>query len=64
MPDAVVNQLSQAIRAALAGEAIRRRFEEIGFAAQASTPDEFTEKVRADEARWKRLIDERGLKVE
>src|ERR1700730_10281522 len=62
MPDAVVNQLSQAIRAALAGEAIRRRFEEIGFAAQASTPDEFTAKVRADEARWKRLIDERGLK--
>jgi tripartite-type tricarboxylate transporter receptor subunit TctC len=64
MPDAVVNQLSQAIRAALAGDAIRRRFEEIGFAAQASTPDEFTAKVRADEARWKRLIDERGLKVE
>jgi tripartite-type tricarboxylate transporter receptor subunit TctC len=43
---------------------IRRRFEEIGYAAQASTPDEFTDKVRADEARWKRLIDERGLKVE
>jgi tripartite-type tricarboxylate transporter receptor subunit TctC len=64
MPDTVVNQLSQAIRAALAGEAIRRRFEEIGFAAQASTPDEFTEKVRADEARWRRLIDKRGLKVE
>jgi tripartite-type tricarboxylate transporter receptor subunit TctC len=64
MSDAVVNQLAQAVRGALAEETIRQRFEEIGFAAQASTPDEFTDKVRAEEARWKRLIDERGLKVE
>lgn len=63
-PDAVVNQLAQAVRAALADETIRRRYEEIGFAAQASTPDEYAAKVRAEEARWKRLIDERGLKVE
>jgi tripartite-type tricarboxylate transporter receptor subunit TctC len=64
MPDAVVNQLAQAVRAALAEETIRRRYEEIGFGAQASTPNEFTDKVRAEEARWKRLIEERGLKVE
>ena len=63
-PDAVVNQLAQAVRAALADQGIRRRYEEIGFAAQASTPDEFADKVRVEEARWKRLIDERGLKVE
>jgi tripartite-type tricarboxylate transporter receptor subunit TctC len=64
MPDAVVNQLSQAVGAALAEQTIRRRYEEVGFAAQASTPGEFTDKVRAEEARWKRLIDERGLKVD
>jgi tripartite-type tricarboxylate transporter receptor subunit TctC len=50
MSDAVVNQLAQAVRDALAEETIRQRFEEIGFAAQASTPDEFTDKVRAEEA--------------
>ena len=55
---------SRAVRAALAEETIRRRYEEVGFAAQASTPGEFTDKVRAEEARWKRLIDERGLKVD
>ena len=52
MPDAVVNQLAQAIRGALAEETIRRRYKEIGFATQASTPDVFTEKVRAEEVRW------------
>ncbi|MBV8186657.1 MAG: tripartite tricarboxylate transporter substrate binding protein [Alphaproteobacteria bacterium] len=64
MPDAVVDQLSRAVGAALADETIRRRFEEVGFIAQASTPDEFTDKVRAEEARWKRLVDEHGLKVD
>jgi tripartite-type tricarboxylate transporter receptor subunit TctC len=64
VPDAVVNQLAQAVRAALADQGTRRRYEEIGFAARASTPAELTEKVRADEARWKRLIEERGLKIE
>jgi tripartite-type tricarboxylate transporter receptor subunit TctC len=64
MPHAVVNQLSQAVGVALAGETIRRRYEEVGFTAQASTPDEFTDKVRAEEARWRRLIDERRLKLD
>lgn len=63
-PDAVVAQLAQAVRTALADETIGRRYEEIGFAVLASTPGEFTDRVRAEEARWKRLIDERGLKVE
>lgn len=63
-PDAVVAQLAQAVRTALADETIGRRYEEIGFAVRASTPGEFTDRVRAEEARWKRLIDERGLKVE
>jgi tripartite-type tricarboxylate transporter receptor subunit TctC len=63
-PDAVVAQLAQAVRTALADETIGRRYEEIGFAVRASTPGEFTDRVRAEEARWKRLIDERGLKVD
>jgi tripartite-type tricarboxylate transporter receptor subunit TctC len=64
MPDTIVSQLSQAIGAALAEDSLRTRFDELGFAALASTPDEFTAKVRAEEARWVRLIGERGLKID
>lgn len=64
MPDARVVQLSQAIGKALADEALRRRYEEVGFAAHPSTPEAFTEKVRGDEGRWKRLIEERQLKID
>jgi tripartite-type tricarboxylate transporter receptor subunit TctC len=64
MPDSTVNRLSQAIGVVLAEDILRLRFDELGFSAHASTPDEFTAKVRAEEARWARLIAERGLKVD
>lgn len=64
MPDAIVNQISAAVAAALDDPAVRQRFEEVGFVARASTPEELTEKVRAEGAKWKKLIDDRGLKIE
>jgi tripartite-type tricarboxylate transporter receptor subunit TctC len=64
LPDPIVDQLSKAIGLALAEDSLRRRFDELGFSAVASTPDEFTARVRAEEGRWARLIRERGLKVD
>ncbi len=63
-PPAIVDQLAQAVRAALDDDEVRRRYDELGFAARPSTPAEFTEKVRSQEARWRQLIADRGLKLE
>jgi tripartite-type tricarboxylate transporter receptor subunit TctC len=63
-PDALIDQLARAVAAALDDDGVRRRFDEIGFVAKASTPAEFTEKVRSQEALWRKLIAERGLKID
>ena len=64
MPQAVVDQLARAIAAALDDDAMRRRYDEVGFVAKPSTPAEFTDKVRSQEALWRKLIAERNLKIE
>ena len=63
-PDAVVDQLSRAVAAALDNDEMRRRYDELGYVARPSTPAEFTEKVRSQEARWRKLIADRGIKIE
>jgi len=64
MPPAIVDQLAHAIATALDDDAVRRRYEEVGFVAKPSTPAEFSEKVRSQEALWRKLIAERGIKIE
>jgi tripartite-type tricarboxylate transporter receptor subunit TctC len=63
-PDAIIDQLARAVAAALDDDAVRRRYDEVGFVAKPSTPVEFTEKVRSQEALWRKLIAERGIKIE
>ena len=63
-PDAVIDQVARATGVALDDDELRRRYDEVGFAAHASTPAEFTEKVRSQEALWRQLIADRGLKIE
>jgi len=64
VPDVVVDRLARAVAAALDDEGLRRRYDEVGFVARSSTPLQFTEKVRSQEALWRGLIAERGLKIE
>jgi tripartite-type tricarboxylate transporter receptor subunit TctC len=63
-PQPVIDQLSQAVGTALDDEATRRRFDDIGFDARPSSPAELADKMRIEEARWRKLIAERGLKLE
>jgi tripartite-type tricarboxylate transporter receptor subunit TctC len=64
MPDAVVDRLAKAVAVALDDAAVRQRYEEVGYAVATSSPAALTDRVRGEELRWKKLIDERGLKVE
>jgi tripartite-type tricarboxylate transporter receptor subunit TctC len=63
-PDAVVEQLSRAVAAALDDETTRQRLDEAGYTAHSTTPAEYAEKIRTEETRWRKLIAERGLKVD
>jgi tripartite-type tricarboxylate transporter receptor subunit TctC len=63
-PDAVVERLAKAVAVALDDAAVRQRYEEVGYAVATSSPAALTDRVRGEELRWKKLIDDRGLKVE
>ena len=55
-PRAVIMKLNQEVGTALAGEALRKRFEDMGLVAKASTPEEFGRFLNSEMARWKGLV--------
>jgi tripartite-type tricarboxylate transporter receptor subunit TctC len=64
MPDAVAQQLSKAVAAALDDPEVKKRYDEIGFNAGASTLAQLLEKVQHDDAVWRKVIDGRGIKID
>jgi tripartite-type tricarboxylate transporter receptor subunit TctC len=54
-PD-LVKRLSDAARAAVRGEAVRRRLESDAAEAVASSPEDFADFVKADIPRWEKLV--------
>ncbi|MCC6474894.1 MAG: tripartite tricarboxylate transporter substrate binding protein [Burkholderiales bacterium] len=60
----IVERLSADIRAALADPLVKRRFAEAGQIAVGSTPEEFARFIRAEYERWKKVIDQAGIKPE
>ncbi len=63
-PAAIVEKLSGAMRQAVAATEIRERFTKLGFDAVGSTPAEFAAFIAEDRARYKRIIDSAGIRVE
>lgn len=55
-PRAVVARLNDEVKRALAGEALKKRFDEMGLVAKASAPDEFGAFLVAEMNRWKGLV--------
>jgi hypothetical protein len=62
--DCCCRPLAWAVAVALDDAVVRTRYEEVGYAVATSSPAALTDRVRGEELRWKKLIDERGLKVE
>ncbi|MFI5029676.1 MAG: Bug family tripartite tricarboxylate transporter substrate binding protein [Reyranellales bacterium] len=63
-PDEVVTRLANAVGQALDDDTMRRRYDDVGFTAHPSSPAEFVDKIRTEETRWRKLIAERGLKLD
>ena len=63
-PRAIVDRLSAEVRKAFAGGASRDKLEALGYEIVAGTPGEFGELIRAESARWERVIRERAITID
>jgi tripartite-type tricarboxylate transporter receptor subunit TctC len=61
-PDAVVSRIYSAVANAVAEPAVRRQIEALGAIPVASTPQAFSDIIRADTEKWQQVIRNAGIK--
>lgn len=61
-PDAVVERIYSAVANAVAEPAVRRQIEALGAIPVASTPQAFSDFIRADTEKWQQVIRNAGIK--
>ena len=64
MPPATVAALNRAINATLADPAVQEQLAALGFEAAPGTPEEFAAFVSREIARWRRVVQEAGIRVD
>jgi tripartite-type tricarboxylate transporter receptor subunit TctC len=63
-PKEIIQRLNSEIRAILALPEVRARFTELGFDVVGDTPEEFAEFLRSENAKWKKIADIAGTKLD
>jgi tripartite-type tricarboxylate transporter receptor subunit TctC len=63
-PRATVDNINRGLRAALASENVRTRLRDSGAEPAASTPDELAALIKADTAKWSRIIRDKNIKAD
>jgi tripartite-type tricarboxylate transporter receptor subunit TctC len=63
-PKEIASFLYQQVLKVVAMPDVKQRFAELGFDAVANTPDEFTAQIKAEIAKWGKVIKEANIKVE
>lgn len=63
-PPAIVSRLNEALRKAAQMEPVRRQVSNEGLTLAVSTPEELGRLVRAEEARWKKLVKDQGISAD
>jgi tripartite-type tricarboxylate transporter receptor subunit TctC len=63
-PRAIVDRLRSDIAAVLAEPEVRERYATLGIDPVGNTPDQFTDQLRADLARWERVVRQAGIRIE
>lgn len=62
-PKAVITKVHADTVKALAGADLRKRITEIGMVTVGNTPEDFAKDIKAESARWAKIIKERNLQV-
>ncbi len=63
-PKAIVAKLSADVKRVLAEPGVRRKMLELGSDPAGDSPEEFARFIRADQAKWSKLMKERGIAAE
>jgi len=63
-PPPVVARLQKEIAAVLAEPETRERYATLGIEPVANAPDQFAEQIRADLARWEKVVKQAGIRIE
>jgi tripartite-type tricarboxylate transporter receptor subunit TctC len=63
-PRTIVERLQKEIATALRGPQVRERYAVLGIEPVGNTPAEFTEQIRADLARWEKVVRAANLRVD
>jgi tripartite-type tricarboxylate transporter receptor subunit TctC len=61
LPDEIVQILNREINRALAAPDLQQKARGLGIEARASTPQEMHDRMAADVARWRGVIDKAGI---
>jgi tripartite-type tricarboxylate transporter receptor subunit TctC len=63
-PDAVVGRLNREIVAVLRNPDFKQKFSELGAEPVGSSPQEFSDKIKSEIAKWGKLIQQAGIRDE
>lgn len=63
-PAEIVTKLNQAIDAILAEKEVRAKLDELSLDVVGGAPAKVTELIKSDSAKWKKVIDDAGIKVD
>ena len=63
-PQPIVARLQKEIAAVLAEPETRERYATLGIEPAGNSPEQFTEQIRADLARWEKVVKQAGIRIE
>lgn len=63
-PPEVVKQINEAVNTLLDSSAIQQRLSTVGAISEGGTPGKLSDLVKSETSRWKRVIDQRGIKAD
>ena len=63
-PQPIVARLQKEIAAVLAEPETRERYATLGIEPAGNSPEQFTEQIRADLARWEKVVRQAGIRIE
>lgn len=63
-PRAIVDRLRSDIAAVLAEPEVRERYATLGIDPGGNSPEQFADQIRADLARWERVVRQAGIRIE
>ena len=60
-PPAIVDRLASEIQKAVASSEVQKELQALGMVARSSTPEQMTQRMKGDMAKWKAVIDKAGI---